>query len=222
MAQANDSFSSEETAAFLQSVDQVRGAAVRYLSDKRDSPLAITFVRNLQNGIDQVVSTAIDQGAQLACKPGCSYCCSARVEALAPEVFRITREIASRPSQEINALIERLQTYAARPNDGVSWGQRTPCPFLVDHLCSIYEVRPGVCRKAHSLDVKPCEASSPEIPQSLNIVLGAEALLKGTSEAYREIGLQAAGHDLGRAVLIALSDPTAESRWLRGEAVFDY
>ena len=216
-----DLLSAEETAAFLQSADQVRAAAVAYLSDKRGSPWVISFVRNLQNGIDQVVNTALEQGVSVACKRGCSYCCSARVEAIAPEVFRIARAVAARPVQEINTLIERLQAYAAKPNDVASWVQRTPCPFLNENLCSIYAVRPGVCRKAHSLDVKQCEASSPEIPQSLNIVLGAEALLKGTADAYREIGFHATGYDLGRAVLIALSDPTTEIRWLSGEAVFD-
>lgn len=218
---SQDSLSPEETAAFLQSADKVRAAAVRHLSDKRGSPLAITFVRNLQSGVDQVVTSAINQGVALACKVGCNYCCSARVEAIEPEVFRIAQEIAARPPEEINAVIERLQAYVAMPSDAAPWQRRTPCPFLIDDLCSIYEVRPGVCRKAHSLDVAQCAANAPEIPQSLNIVLGAEALMKGTADAYREIGLLATGHDLGPAVLIALTDPTAESRWLSGEAVFD-
>ena len=218
---SNDSLSPEETAAFLQSADQVREAAVRYLSDKRGSPLAISFVRNLQSGIDQVVTSSINQRVKLACKAGCSHCCSARVEAIEPEVFRIAREIGSRRPEEIKALIERLRAYVAMPSDVAPWKRRTPCPFLADNLCSIYEVRPGVCRKAHSLDVAKCAANAPEIPESLNIVLGAEALMKGTADAYREIGLHASGHDLGRAVLIALTDPTAEGRWLNGEAVFD-
>lgn len=221
MSFKSDLISAEETAAFLQSADKVREATVRYLSDKRGSPLAISFVRNLQSGIDQVVTSSINQGVELACKAGCNHCCSARVEAIEPEVFRIAREIASRPPEEIKALIERLRAYVTMPSDVAPWKRRTPCPFLVDNLCSIYEVRPGVCRKAHSLDVAKCAANAPEIPQSLNIVLGAEALLKGTSDAYREIGLHASGHDLGQAVLIALSDSTVESRWQSGEAVFE-
>ena len=221
MSKECNSLTPEETAAFLQSADKVCQAAVRHLSDKRGTLFTINFVRNLQSGIDQVVSTAVEQGVKLACKAGCSYCCSARVEAIEPEVFRIAQEITSRSSEESNALIERLQTYVAMPSDVAPWQQRKPCPFLVDNLCSIYEVRPGVCRKAHSLDVAKCAANAPEIPQSLNIVLGAEALLKGTSDAYREIGLHASGHDLGQAVLIALSDSTVESRWQSGEAVFE-
>ena len=217
----NDSLTSEEAEAFLQSADQVREVAVRHLSNKQGLAMVISFVRNLQSGIDQVVTSSINQGVELACKAGCNHCCSARVEAIEPEVFRIAREIASRPPEEIKALIERLRAYVAMSSDVAPWKRRTPCPFLVDNLCSIYEVRPGVCRKAHSLDVAKCAENAPEIPQSLNIVLGAEALLKGTSDAYREIGLHASGHDLGQAVLIALSDSTVESRWQSGEAVFE-
>ncbi len=215
-----DSLTSEETTALLQSADQVRQAAVRHLGDKHGSPLVISFVRNLQTGIDQVVSVAVEEGVALACKAGCNHCCSAQVEAIEPEIFRIAREIASRSPEEISALIERLRMYGAVPSDAAPWSRRTPCPFLADDLCSIYEVRPGVCRKAHSLDVAKCAENSPTIPQSLNIVLGAEALLKGTSDAYRDLGLHAVGHDLGPAVLVALTDPTAESRWQSGEAVF--
>ena len=216
-----DALSPEELAAFRQSTDRVRAAALAYLSDKRGSPQVINFVRNLQSGVDQVVAAAVGQGVQLACKAGCSHCCHALVEALEPEIFRIAQAVAAWPEPEINALQERLQAYAAMPSEVAPWARRMPCAFLVNDLCSIYEVRPGVCRKGHSLDVAPCAAKAPEIPQSLNIVLGAEALLQGTSQAYREIGLHAAGHDLGPAVLIALADPTAESRWLNGEAVFD-
>ncbi len=221
MSFKSDLISAEETAAFLQSAVKVRQTAVRHLSNKRGTSFIVSFVRNLQNGIDQVVNAAVETGVRLDCKAGCFYCCSARVEAIEPEVFRIARELEARPDQERSALINRLQTYVATPSDGTPWQQRMPCPFLVDDLCSIYAVRPGVCRKAHSLDVAKCAENAPEIPQSLNIVLGAEALLKGTSDAYREIGLHASGHDLGQAVLIALSDSTVESRWQRGEAVFE-
>jgi len=221
MSKENVSLNSEETTAFLQSADKVREVAARHLNENRGSSLSITFVRNLQSGIDQVFSAAVDQGVAVACKLGCNHCCSARVEAIEPEVFRIAREIASRPLDELNAHIERLRVYVAMPRDAVPWNRRTPCPFLIADLCSIYAVRPGVCRKAHSLDVAKCAANAPEIPQHLNIVLGAEALMKGTADAYREVGLPAAAHDLGPAVLLALTDPTAESRWLNGEAVFD-
>jgi hypothetical protein len=88
-------------------------------------------------------------------------------------------------------------------------------------LCSIYQVRPAACRKAHSSDVAECEAHAPVIPQDREVALHAEALLIGTSDAYRQRGFDASSYELVRAVLIALSDPSVQARWYGGEQVFE-
>jgi hypothetical protein len=95
-----------------------------------------------------------------------------------------------------------------------------PCPFLNNALCSIYDVRPSVCRKAHSLDVNSCRGHAPELPQDLGVVVAAEALTKGTADAYRKLGFDARAYELGGAVLLALTDPTAELRWYRSEPLY--
>ena len=82
-------------------------------------------------------------------------------------------------------------------------------------------MRPANCRKAHSLDVTQCATHGPKIPQRLDVLLKAEALCKGSADAYAHIGLAAGGHELGQALLLALTDPGAEARWMNGEAVFD-
>ena len=102
----------------------------------------------------------------------------------------------------------------------IAWSRRPKCPFLKNELCAIYDVRPSVCRKAHSLDVTKCQTGASEIPQNLATMVSVAALTKGMSDAYGRLGFDASGHELGRAVLLALSDPTAESRWCSGEAVF--
>ena len=209
-----------EQEAFLKSSENVQRATVQHLGAHQTGEFTISFVANLQLGIDRVVQSAIDRGDTIACRAGCSHCCSARVEASAPEIFRIARAISSRPAAAIGEMIEHLQAHA-QANAGKShWKQRTSCPFLKDALCSVYEIRPAGCRKAHSLDVRACEAGSDEIPQSLEVVLAAEALVEGTLAGYRECGFATSRHELVSGVLFALSDPTTESRWLNGEAVF--
>lgn len=210
----------EEQEAFLASADKVRQAAEQHLRTHSGQPSVIAFVANLQRGVSRVAQTAVDQGAQLACQVGCNHCCGARVEAMAPEVWRIARAVETWPSAERERLMQRLQTRVARLGAAGEWQPRAKCPFLVDALCAIYEIRPTVCRRAHSLDVTKCQEYSPEIPQDLSIVVAAEALAKGTAEAYRNLGLDASGHELGRAVLLALTDPSAAARWYGGEAVF--
>jgi hypothetical protein len=140
---------------------------------------------------------------------------------MAPEVFLIARELVGRPPDELKHIVERLSVHAALADgEGHSPDRRTECPFLIDGLCSIYDVRPGVCRKAHSLDIAKCQTHASEIPQDLGTIVGVEALAKGTSDAYRRLGFDASSHELGRAVLLVLSDPSAESRWYSGNAFF--
>jgi Fe-S-cluster containining protein len=206
--------SNDEQAAFLDAIDRVRQRATDHLDSNRDD--AVEFIANLHRAVDKVMQQSADSGAQTECRPGCACCCSARVEATEPEIFLIAREVRKLPAERGSAIVECLQKFAATA-DGAS---RIDCAFLDDHLCSIYEVRPAVCRRAHSLSAESCKRFAPEIPQNLDMLLRADALMKGTSAAYREAGLPASGHELCNAVLLALTDETAEARWLDGESVF--
>ena len=213
--------SPEEQAEFSRAADKVRQAALKALTADRSGPFAIRFIANLQRGVDQVLQSALTTGLAIDCQAGCSHCCSARVEALDPEVLRIAAALKTRPPAAIAALTERLRGHAARAQASTAQTHRMPCPLLEQDLCTVYEVRPAVCRKTHSLDVRQCATPGADIPQSLEVLLKAEALSKGSADAYKHIGLAAAGHELGKALLLALTDPTAEARWMNGEAVFD-
>lgn len=215
----------EEQTAFLQSVDQVQQAALRGLEVQSDGWALVAFVRHLQRGVDSVVAAVRDQGVQLDCAAGCSHCCHARVEAMAPEIFQIASALAARPPLEQAETVARLEAYLAVQTQDASpqdapWSHRPACPFLIDQLCSIYAVRPAACRKAHSRDVAACASDAALIPQSLELAMHAEALQLGTAAAYRQRGLDAQPHELVQAVLLALRDPTALGRWQAGEPVF--
>ena len=211
----------EEQAEFSRAADKVRQAALKALTADRSGAFAIRFIGSLQRGVDQVLQSALAAGLKVDCQAGCSHCCSARVEALDPEVLRIAAALKTRPPAAIAALTDRLREHAARAQASTAQTHRMPCPLLEQDLCTVYEMRPAVCRKAHSLDVRQCATPGADIPQSLEVLLKAEALSKGSADAYKHLGLAAAGHELGQALLLALTDPTAEARWMNGEAVFD-
>jgi Fe-S-cluster containining protein len=213
--------SPEEHAAFLNAAEKIKQTALRQLASNPTRPHIIHFIANLQRGVDSVTQAAIDGGSQFACKAGCTHCCHVRVEALEPEVFLIARELRQWPDQKLGEVIVRLQNHVAIVKSMPVEQHRIACPFLQQNLCSIYAVRPSVCRKAHSFDVTKCATPGADIPQNLDLVLKAEALMKGTTEAYRSIELRASAHELGQAVLLALTDDAAESRWADGAAIFD-
>lgn len=207
--------SEDEQAAYLDSIERVRQTAVNHLVSNRGS--AVDFVANLHRSVDKIAQQAGAHGQKAECKAGCACCCSVRVEASEPEIFLIAREIKKRPAAQIDAIIECLRNHVAAADDAPS---RRDCTFLEERLCTIYEVRPAVCRRAHSLSAEKCRSFAPEIPQNLGMLLGANALMHGTAKAYREVGLQSSPHELNSAVLLALTDETAEARWHGGESVF--
>jgi Fe-S-cluster containining protein len=210
----------EEQAGFVKSAERVRQAAESYLRTHSSQPSVVKFVANLHRGVTHFMQQAINKGLPIACQAGCNHCCCARVEAMPAEIFVIAEELARRPANELDHLVQRLKSHIAASRDAVTWNRQNECPFLANGLCSIYDVRPSACRKAHSLDTEKCEASAPEIPQDLGLAVAAEAMLRGTSDAYQELGLDVISYELGRAVLIALSDTSALSRWYDGHAVF--
>jgi hypothetical protein len=204
----------EEAAAFHASIDRVARRAKSGLDRVQGAEGAVEFVVNLHRGIDQVADRAARDGPPPDCRAGCAHCCSVRVEATEPEVLRIVHWLRAQSPGIAAAALQALR----QPTPA---GQRRPCAFLAPgDVCAIYAVRPATCRKAHSLSVDACAAFEPTLPQNLRRVVDAEALMAGTSAAYRQCGLPSSAHELQSAVLTALEDDTAQARWFAGQAVF--
>jgi uncharacterized protein len=92
-----------------------------------------------------------------ACRKGCDHCCHIPLTISKVEAELIGKATGRSPQTPITAV--RL---ADLDNDGAAWQRAqaelqaaapdTPCPFLVDHACSIYESRPLPCRILINLD----------------------------------------------------------------------
>ena len=77
----------------------------------------------------------------IACANGCSHCCHDGVEISSLEAASISN-FSGRAARPIQKSILRTD----KPYRG------SPCPFLVEDSCSVYEVRPLVCRNHASYD----------------------------------------------------------------------
>jgi len=183
---------------------------------------AVTAVATL---IDQTLPGLFEQ--QPACKRGCSYCCSIRVDLSVAELARLVAFIRDRftPAQ-VDALKER-----ARDRGRTAHGT-TPesypaqaCALLTHGECSVYEARPLACRAEHSFDVEACKTvyatrkDAPE-PRSLR-VMQTSSLMRATVEArVAHAGLKAGFYELQEALAIALDTQDAFERHLAGDDVF--
>jgi Fe-S-cluster containining protein len=127
----------------------------------------------VDRGVEQRAAMIAARGWQLACKRGCNNCCEEPIMIFRPEAARVARWLDRPENAEVRAAFRaaypawrdrqgdtpaRLSaTFANHPARYVeahkqAWARRILCAFNVDGACSIYPVRPIVCRLGHALD----------------------------------------------------------------------
>lgn len=209
---------SREQADLLELERQVEKEITQKLRANPTAAFAVRLAAIAQQKIDQVHDEVVQKGVRFACAKGCSYCCRLKVDSYPQEAFRIARGLREREDQ--GGLIEALATHVARNKDVTDKRSRELCPFLADHACSIYELRPAMCRKTVSLDVERCKAFAETVPADPEMFYKSNAIISGSAKAYARKKLASAPHELISSVLLALTDPSAEARWWNGEDVF--
>lgn len=190
----------------------------RLLRENRTPAFAVRLAERAQKETDRVSEEVKNRGVRFDCRKGCSYCCKLEVNAYPQETFRIARALNERPNRE--ALIAALAEHVERNRGVTEKQQRQTCPFLVDQACSIYELRPIMCRRMHSLDVERCKQMGETVPSDPELFYKSEAIWEGTQKAYARVKLPTEAHELVASVLLALTDASAEERWWKGEDVF--
>ncbi len=109
------------------------------------------------------------------------------------------------------------------------WIPGTPCAFLKDGACSVYDIRPLKCRSLWHLDVRHCMARYANLPVMAATVSPAfqqepkmiyDGALKGLALPLIKEGRDCPGLEMMPALQAVLGDPTAPARWLNGEQVF--
>ena len=162
---------------------------------------------------------------RIDCGKGCAFCCHLRVTALAPELFHVANFIRKRGGvtetiAEMRGADSRSRGLGAieRPK------HRVPCGLLRANSCSVYEARPSSCRGLTSISVLTCERGfNGEEVQVMTPAVWTEirrAHNQAMWAALSAVALPADSYELNHGVLVALENPDAEARWLKGEDVF--
>lgn len=134
----------EKLDQFFQTVPPALKARVTSLS-KRIGQMNARIPLKLQEVLRTADEIFAYAGQYAACARGCGHCCHVHV----PIADFEAQYIADRIGTKSVALQRSI------PHHRMEYSGQTPCPFLNNGECSIYEVRPLTCRMHLNFDVDP-------------------------------------------------------------------
>lgn len=130
--------SSEHAMRQVEKVDIRRQQTIRNLLGAGiNSGTASKKVMWMRRAADQLSSAFLPYSA---CRPGCSHCC------------HIPVKISENEAREMGKAIGRKPVPVELHSELSFSGYESPCPFLTDDRCSVYEARPAVCRAHLNMD----------------------------------------------------------------------
>jgi Fe-S-cluster containining protein len=146
----------------------VRGRKVRLpvIAAQDAAGLVAMMHEQLEEAIDHRSAYLAEQRMTLACDRGCTACCTGPVVVGEAEATAVVVWLADHPEIQarflavypawraaLGALIESIFNEADRERAAMEYRTRKVlCPFNEAGDCTIYPVRPALCRKAHALE----------------------------------------------------------------------
>ncbi len=206
--------------------------AAKFLKGSRDPDKVkrslMKFYASLDENMANIVST---YNIPIECRDGCSYCCLLKVDARAHEVFSIADLINSNFTEDdISSLKDRLRSSADQIAPLTAQEHLVSnilCGLLVNDSCSVYALRPSMCRKFHSTSQELCIASYERptdntIPSSEdeNLNISARAAIKGYDEGLKKSKLDVTIYEINKSLLYALESTEHKQEWRKGKKAF--
>lgn len=126
-----------------------------------DSVEPRTIVTDTARLVEEVINLA-PQPREYACRRGCHFCCHEAVTVSEVEAAALARHVEALPEAEKSTVMAKLESYAEGVRRlGVQAMQRNKvfCAFLdsASGACTVYAIRPYMCRALTSYDVTPCK-----------------------------------------------------------------
>jgi len=214
--------------------DRVKALVAGTLSCGRNEAAALALTSQALSLADQLIDyfeSANPLPHPIACREGCNFCCFNQVEVTPPEALLIGHHVAQKFSQEDqDGLMKRvnrsLTLKAGKSKKKIARLRRQlPCPLLLGGRCSIYPVRPLVCRAMHTFKAAACEQEL----QGGKLGPGEYyahryefvwSIISGLQNGCREMGCQTGVLDLAQALQDFFSRENPVERWISGEKVF--
>ena len=183
--------------------------------------------------VDEIIDASMSAHAvKVACRRGCSFCCSLQVQVQPHETFTLAAWLRRHFAPDrLAQVMQRLRDNAEKTRamgDEQRKRSNLACALLGDDgACTAYEARPAQCRRFHSTRLEVCKASfanpaddSVESPAHPAVTHNADVIITQAQHAVRDAGLDATPMDMNLALLEALDNPKALRRWRDGKKPF--
>lgn len=204
--------------------------------DLRFHDVILSVFQEVLEFSDSIVKSLEENGQspKVACRSGCNYCCHSQINIIPIEALLISAFIKTdftcTEVSALNAGISRIQFLTAGKTLEQVYAikDELPCLFLKKGKCSIYKIRPSICRSWNSLDSKVCKAAYESVDYksavtcspARNFVFGTtRALFEQLSQAY---SLQSDTLLLHNAMSDCITNPDSFVQWTKGCKVFRY
>jgi Fe-S-cluster containining protein len=214
--------------------DRVKALVVGTMSCGRNEAAALALASQALSLADQLIDYFESENHlphPIACREGCNFCCFNQVEATPPEALLIGHHVAKNFSTEekgglMTRVTRSLNLKAGKSKKKIArLRHQLPCPLLMDGRCSIYPVRPLVCRAMHTFEAAACdqELKGGKLGPGAYYAHRYEfvwSISSGLQNGCREVGCQTGVLDLTHALHDFFSRENPVERWISGEEVF--
>ncbi len=148
---------------------EVERTATTLLADAQSDDELIQACRVVQEMTETALVHHRGDASLIACRPGCASCCVVNVAVLRPEAATIVAYLERKLSAaELLALEQKIgELYAVirwlDDEERIRW--KRPCALLDEaETCSVYPVRPLLCRGMTSVDPRACRQAIDLLP----------------------------------------------------------
>lgn len=193
------------------------------------------FVNGVYSSVDAATSCELarlrsEDGIVPSCKSGCCHCCRYHILTNIAEAHVLAEYVRRELSaDQINDLRVRTQQWhewdnsrpgrpAASMNDEADLSSYEHCcPLVVDGACSVYPVRPVVCR-SHFVSSHPrscCAANDPQSTEAAPVVLKSVVAAASPFSMEMRDRIEKRGLDFSRSMMLL-------PQWLAIEMGWDF
>lgn len=199
--------------------------------DRRAIELVRYWLDRIDDAIERIVSLEC-LAEPIDCQPGCHYCCYNQPIVTPPEALLIGHSVEETfTDRERSELFERMASILELTRDKgqdeiMMMRHELPCIFLIKGMCSVYEVRPAICRACSSTSAEHCatvfesrdgRARLPCYAQIREIFQTTHARL---IENCEDMGCQSDFLRIAEAMHDYFRHPRPIEAWLDGDEVF--